>query len=1157
MSSEGKYLICLDPRTNHQYLLSLSDNHVEVQWDLSPDSRGFYDDQLAILETLRGFETADWHFNSIEYKNYRRRRIKPHLLQPDAYPFPAYTTSKELSSAFAEETDVRLIVDISEYMGEAMLNYQGSEDDTLSQASYSVLYNTEQKSFNIKACLVASANEVVKGIIRHVYKKYGHKIRAKGEDNQLVLKVTGKLSYFTGNHPILAYKVIRTSLRECTNVNLILKEIPKNWESEFPPYFTKERYRTIIPEIVKPTFFWYSPIDLPSNKDRAVSEAFRNKFQTDATDSINLRFEPELLSGENDWPLRFTIKGADSLFLLFSSAFWGKACHNGFDPPEYVVLPGRDKKTDKHKSKSDKSNQSSQQSVRSSSILSTNFKLKPKGSVIGSTRGTNTQALNSAFLNHGPTNSLSIDLKNTFKLPFDPYMLSFEVMLLYGEEIFKGCIKEVKYSPFNYYPRCNDMVSFNLKVSETPRECRIGINIYAHSRKAEKIVIGCTAKTLFDDKGYLRSGLVGLQIWPFYRLEPRLACMQEFYGSTLDNSMSASIDKYTNIAPSQFHEEFSQEYGRIYIEFESYINDNVKWSLRNSNKMKDLYGRVANSTRLLSSTEALISWRRGILKAVEHQEEFEIKVLNKKPTIEDLANLEKVLCKDPLQVLTFEDKKLLFLCRDHYKTLPLTLPLFLKSVDWSKPTQVEEAYRMIRIWSHMPPEDALCLLNADFPDETVRLYGVKRIACFADDELALFLPQITQGLFFECQHHTPLSELILERALRSPYTVGHDLYWNLRSQMHIKAVAERAGAILEQYIMLCGSYREVIYREVNATTKFIEFGNVVVETKSTDKTAFLKKYISENREALPEHFSLPIDSSISVKGIILEKCKVMGSKKVPIWLHLKNSDIGGVNEQLIFKCGDDLRQDILTLQLIRVMDSLWLENGLDLKMRPYSVVPTGDMQGAIEVVTNSMTVADIQDKFGGLLGALKKDPLREYLMMNNPDEMFMVAIDNFIKSCAGYSVATYILGIGDRHADNYMISKTGHYFHIDFGHFLGNFKSKGGVKRERVPFVFTKEMAYVMGGMNSEGFNQFNSLCCRAYNIIRKNGWKLINLFLLMQSAGMPELKRSSDIEYMRNMLSLQFTDMEAEAKFKKEIINSMNSRIRTLDNLIHNLKHK
>ena len=35
---------------------------------------------------------------------------------------------------------------------------------------------------------------------------------------------------------------------------------------------------------------------------------------------------------------------------------------------------------------------------------------------------------------------------------------------------------------------------------------------------------------------------------------------------------------------------------------------------------------------------------------------------------------------------------------------------------------------------------------------------------------------------------------------------------------------------------------------------------------------------------------------------------------------------------------------------------------------------------------------------------------------------------------------------------------------VDFGHFLGNVKKKFGIKRERDPFVFSKEIAYFING---------------------------------------------------------------------------------------------
>jgi len=420
--------------------------------------------------------------------------------------------------------------------------------------------------------------------------------------------------------------------------------------------------------------------------------------------------------------------------------------------------------------------------------------------------------------------------------------------------------------------------------------------------------------------------------------------------------------------------------------------------------------------------------------------------------------------------------------------------------------------------------------------------------------------QLVQALKYEARHDSALARFLLRRALRCPHQVGHTFFWCLKAEMHVPEVSERFGLLLEEYLRCCGPHRDELLLQAEIDSHLVGIAELMKTLKKSKRRERLRTELA--KVTWPERFGLALDPRFECSGLCVDKCKTKDSKKVPLWLHFVNADPIGGDIIVIFKHGDDLRQDQLTLQIMRIMQAKWESAGLDLKLSPYLVVATGDEIGYIEVVPESKTTADItKEFFGGAEGAFDKKPMAQYLQQLNPRaDAYRAAVDTFLYSLAGYCVATYVVGIGDRHNDNVMLSKDGHLFHIDFGHFLGNFKTKKivgvKVKRETAPFVFTPDFAYVLGDKGSDDYEKFVQVCGAAYNVIRSSGHEFINLFQLMLSTGIPELQAAEDINWLQEQMLLGADDADAAEHFAAKIDIALNTRMTQIMNYIHILAH-
>uniref|UniRef100_A0A8C2EQC7 Phosphatidylinositol 3-kinase catalytic subunit type 3 n=1 Tax=Cyprinus carpio TaxID=7962 RepID=A0A8C2EQC7_CYPCA len=577
-----------------------------------------------------------------------------------------------------------------------------------------------------------------------------------------------------------------------------------------------------------------------------------------------------------------------------------------------------------------------------------------------------------------------------------------------------------------------------------------------------------------------------------------------------------------------------------------------------------------------------------------------------KPNAATRDQLNIIVSYPPTKQLSSEEQDLVWKFRYYLTTQEKALTKFLKCVNWDLPQEAKQALELLGKWRPMDVEDSLELLSSHFTNPTVRRYAVARLQQADDEDLLMYLLQLVQALKYEnfndiqgsleparmLDHmyswnskktmastvtvmpstqkgkegtdgenlEQDLCTFLISRACKNS-TLANYLYWYVIVECEDQDTQQRDPKTHDMYLNVMRRFSQALLKGdksvrvmrslLAAQQTFVD--RLVQLMKAVQRESGNRKKKTERLQALLadnekvnlseiESIPLPLEPQIHIKGIIPETATLFKSALMPAKLIFKTED--GEQYPVIFKHGDDLRQDQLILQIISLMDKLLRKENLDLKLTPYKVLATSTKHGFMQFV-QSVPVAEVLATEGNIQSFFRKHAPND----KGPYGISSEVMDTYVKSCAGYCVITYILGVGDRHLDNLLLTKTGKLFHIDFGYILGR-----DPKPLPPPMKLSKEMVEGMGGMQSEQYQEFRKQCYTAFLHLRRYSNLILNLFSLMVDANIPDIALEPDktVKKVQDKFRLDLSDEEAVHYMQSLIDESVGALFAAVVEQIH-----
>lgn len=321
------------------------------------------------------------------------------------------------------------------------------------------------------------------------------------------------------------------------------------------------------------------------------------------------------------------------------------------------------------------------------------------------------------------------------------------------------------------------------------------------------------------------------------------------------------------------------------------------------------------------------------------------------------------------------------------------------------------------------------------------------------------------------------------------------------------------------------------------------FSAEVLRINAEDRDRILSQKLKDFSMSLNKNSNIVLlsDPDYLITGICYQKAKCLKSHAKAPYLTFFNviksnlntndtvlSEGNTCNQTIkggIFKAGDDVSQDQLTMVLISLFKQLF--EPLRMWLSPYTALPIGKDYGFIELLNKANSLDQIgalYDNFlVGYITSITEGTGDEISGASHSSQRMSltVAKRRFLLSYAGYSILSYLLSFKDRHNGNIMITEHCNVIHIDFG-FLLDIAPGGKFNTEHAPFKLTKAFKTILGGEDSTSYMLFQHVFVRGMLISKIFGKDISYLIEAMLKSNLPAIKGIGSITQFRQRMCLE-----------------------------------